>query len=114
MSESPLPTIKVLLVEDDTRLAQLTSRYLETHGVLVTIASDGIEGQAEEFRRQYDCIVLDLMLPGRDVPIVMVTARGEEADRSRARRRCHAHVLARAGHDRAARRALVGPGGVTT
>ena len=88
------PTIKVLLVEDDTRLAQLTARYLESHGVVVTIAHDGIEGQAEALRRQYDCLVLDLMLPGRDgleitrelrartdVPIVMVTARGEEADR---------------------------------
>ena len=87
-------TIKVLLVEDDTRLAQLTARYLETHGVIVTIASDGAEGQAEALRRQYDCVVLDLMLPGRDgievcrqlrgrsdVPILMVTARGEEADR---------------------------------
>jgi two-component system OmpR family response regulator len=93
-AETPQPTIKVLLVEDDTRLAQLTARYLESHGVLVTVASDGIEGQAEALRRQYDCIVLDLMLPGRDgldvtrelrsrtdVPIVMVTARVEEADR---------------------------------
>ncbi len=94
MSEAPQGTIKVLLVEDDTRLAQLTARYLENHGVVVTIAADGNEGQAEALRRQYDCIVLDLMLPGRDgieitrelrtrtdVPILMVTARGEEADR---------------------------------
>jgi DNA-binding response OmpR family regulator len=93
-ASSQQPTIKVLLVEDDERLAQLTARYLETHGVLVTIARDGLEGQAEALRRQYDCVVLDLMLPGRDgievtrelrartdVPIVMVTARGEEADR---------------------------------
>ncbi len=93
MSENLL-SIKVLLVEDDARLAQLTARYLEGHGVLVTSAGDGIEGQAEALRRQYDCIVLDLMLPGRDgievcrelrtridVPIIMVTARGEEADR---------------------------------
>ena len=88
------PTIKVLLVEDDERLAQLTARYLESHGVVVTVAKDGIEGQTEALRRQYDCLVLDLMLPGRDgievtrqlrartdVPILMVTARGEEADR---------------------------------
>jgi two-component system, OmpR family, response regulator len=86
--------IKVLLVEDDARLAQLTARYLETHEVLVTVASTGPEGQAEALRRQYDCVVLDLMLPGRDgievcrqlrartdVPIVMVTARGAESDR---------------------------------
>jgi len=91
---APAQTIKVLLVEDDARLAQLTARYLETHGVIVTISADGVEGQAEALRRQYDCVVLDLMLPGRDgievcrqlrgrsdVPIVMVTARGEEADR---------------------------------
>jgi two-component system, OmpR family, response regulator len=89
-----MASIKVLLVEDDERLAQLTARYLESHGVLVTIATSGIEGQAEALRRQYDCIVLDVMLPGRDgievtrelrgrtdVPIVMVTARTEEADR---------------------------------
>ena len=94
VTEPSLPSIKVLLVEDDARLAQLTARYLESHGVLVTIAADGVEGQAEALRRQYDCIVLDLMLPGRDgievtrqlrarpdVPIVMVTARGEAADR---------------------------------
>jgi two-component system, OmpR family, response regulator len=94
VTEPILPSIKVLLVEDDARLAQLTARYLESHGVLVTIAGDGVEGQAEALRRQYDCIVLDLMLPGRDgievtrqlrartdVPILMVTARGEEVDR---------------------------------
>ena len=93
MSEASA-TIKVLLVEDDARLAQLTVRYLEGHGVVVTHASDGVEGQAEALRRQYDCVVLDIMLPGRDgievcrqlrsridVPIIMVTARGEESDR---------------------------------
>jgi two-component system, OmpR family, response regulator len=90
----PLSSIKVLLVEDDERLAQLTARYLESHGLVVTLAATGPEGQAEALRRQYDCVVLDLMLPGRDgievtralrartdVPIVMVTARTEEADR---------------------------------
>jgi DNA-binding response OmpR family regulator len=94
VSDAQVATIKVLLVEDDERLAQLTGRYLESHNVVVTIAHDGIEGQAEALRRQYDCVVLDLMLPGKDgievcrelrartdVPILMVTARGEEADR---------------------------------
>jgi two-component system OmpR family response regulator len=94
VSEAALPSIKILLVEDDARLAQLTARYLESHGLLVTTSADGIEGQGEALRRQYDCVVLDLMLPGRDgievcrqlrqrvdVPIIMVTARGEESDR---------------------------------
>src|ERR1041384_7117209 len=94
VTETPMASIKVLLVEDDERLAQLTARYLESHGALVTIAPPGPGGQAEALRRQYDCIVLDVMLPGRDgievtrelrartdVPIVMVTAHTEEADR---------------------------------
>jgi two-component system OmpR family response regulator len=94
VTDTPMSSIKVLLVEDDERLAQLTARYLESHGVLVTIAATGTEGQLEALRRQYDCIVLDVMLPGRDgievtrelrartdVPILMVTARTEEADR---------------------------------
>ncbi|HEX8822526.1 MAG TPA: response regulator transcription factor [Archangium sp.] len=87
-------TIQVLLVEDDERLARLTSRYLQEHGVLVTVARTGPEGLAEAHRHAYDIILLDLMLPGRDgmevcrelrsrsdVPIIMVTARGEEVDR---------------------------------
>jgi DNA-binding response OmpR family regulator len=87
-------TIQVLLVEDDERLARLTSRYLQEHGILVTTARTGPEGLAEASRHAYDVILLDLMLPGRDgmevcrelrmrsdIPIIMVTARGEEADR---------------------------------
>ena len=86
--------VKVLLVEDDARLAQLTARYLQGHGAVVTVASDGNEGQAEALRRAYDCVVLDLMLPGKDgievcrslraridTPIIMLTARAEESDR---------------------------------
>lgn len=87
-------TIQVLLVEDDERLARLTSRYLQEHGIIVTVARTGPEGLAEATRHTYDVLLLDLMLPGRDgmevcrelrtrsdVPIIMVTARGEEADR---------------------------------
>ncbi|SET80734.1 response regulator transcription factor [Stigmatella erecta] len=87
-------TIQVLLVEDDERLARLTSRYLQEHGLIITIARTGPEGLTEAGRHAYDVILLDLMLPGRDglevcrelrtrsdVPIIMVTARGEEIDR---------------------------------
>jgi DNA-binding response OmpR family regulator len=86
--------IRVLLVEDDQRLARLTARYLEGHGLVVTLAFDGNQGLAEALRNAYDVVLLDLMLPGRDgievcrelrarkdVPVIMVTARGEEADR---------------------------------
>lgn len=85
---------RILLVEDDERLAALTARYLETHGHAVTIVGDGREGLAEALRGQHDVIVLDLMLPRLSgleicrelrartaVPIIMVTALGEEADR---------------------------------
>ncbi len=87
-------TIQVLLVEDDERLARLTSRYLQEHGVIVTVAHSGTDALAEASRHVFDVVLLDLMLPGRDglevcrelrgrtdVPIIMVTARGEEADR---------------------------------
>jgi two-component system, OmpR family, response regulator len=85
---------RILLVEDDERLAALTARYLENHGHAVTIVADGREGLAEALRGRHDVIVLDLMLPRLSgleicrelrtrtaVPIIMVTALGEEADR---------------------------------
>src|SRR5512137_3200057 len=84
----------VLLVEDDLRLASLTREYLEGHGVAVVHVSDGRRGQEEALSGRYDAVLLDLMLPGRDglevcreirarsdVPILVLTARGEEADR---------------------------------
>jgi two-component system, OmpR family, response regulator len=87
-------TVQVLLVEDDERLARLTARYLQEHGLVVTVARTGTEALTEASRHGYDVILLDLMLPGRDglevcrdlrtrsdVPIIMVTARGEEIDR---------------------------------
>src|SRR4051812_1039727 len=90
-SEAP---IQALLVEDDERLAELTAKYLESHGVSVRIAGTGPDGLASALRSPPDVVLLDLMLPGvdglevcrslrerTDVPIIMVTARGEEADR---------------------------------
>jgi len=86
--------IKVLYVEDDQRLATLTVRYLEGSGLHVTWVTTGPQAIAEVARRQFDVILLDLMLPGRDgmdvcrelrtrvdVPIIMVTARKDEVDR---------------------------------
>ncbi len=86
--------LSVLYIEDDERLARLTARYLETHGVRVTVAPDGPAGIREALQLRPDVILLDLMLPGVDglevcrrlreridTPIVMVTAHGEESDR---------------------------------
>jgi DNA-binding response OmpR family regulator len=86
--------IRVLLVEDDERLARLTTQYLEHQGVIVTCASDGDRGLAEAASGTFDVVLLDVMLPGLDgiavcrklrarydVPIIMLTARTEEADR---------------------------------
>ena len=86
--------IHVLLVEDDDRLAALTAGYLESHGLAVTRVSDGSAALAAVERAAFDAVILDLMLPGRSgleicrdlrrryhVPIIMVTARTEEADR---------------------------------
>jgi len=92
MSDEAL--IHLLLVEDDQRLAELTGEYLQRHGVVVDFAGDGDRGLARALRHRYDVILLDVMLPGlsgidvcqrirerSDVPIIMITARGEEADR---------------------------------
>jgi DNA-binding response OmpR family regulator len=83
-----------LYVEDDARLAKFTIDYLEQHQVSVTHVGDGEAAMAESVRRRFDVVLLDLMLPGQsglsvcrairersDVPILMVTARVEEADR---------------------------------
>jgi two-component system OmpR family response regulator len=89
-----IENIQVLLIEDDRKLAQLTARYLETHGLTVTTAEDGEKGLGAFVRGVFDIVLLDVMLPGidgvevcrqirarSDVPVVMLTARGEEADR---------------------------------
>ena len=89
-----MEAISVVYVEDDERLARLTRRYLESHGVTVSVASDGRDGVARVVRERPDVVLLDLMLPGMDglevcrelrrrvdTPIIMVTARVEEADR---------------------------------
>lgn len=86
--------IRVVLIEDDERLARLTARYLESHGLSVFWVSDGREGLEEATRSRPDIVLLDLQLPGLDglsvcrelrartsVPILMISARDEEADR---------------------------------
>jgi two-component system, OmpR family, response regulator len=86
--------LRVLLIEDDARLAAFTREFLEANGVTSVHAADGLVGEQELVRSPFDCVVLDVMLPLRDgfevcrrlrarsdVPIIMTTARTTEADR---------------------------------
>jgi two-component system OmpR family response regulator len=86
--------IRVVYVEDDERLARLTTQYLESHQIEVHLVTRGDRATSEVLRLRPDVVLLDLMLPGTDglevcrqlrarcdVPIIMVTARTEEPDR---------------------------------
>jgi two-component system OmpR family response regulator len=87
--------LRALLIDDDRRLAELLVTYFAPHGVEITHAPDGRAGLAQlEQQGGYDVILLDLTMPGMDglevcrkirenstVPIVMLTARGDETDR---------------------------------
>ncbi|MGC9333439.1 MAG: response regulator [Anaerolineae bacterium] len=84
----------ILVVDDEARIVKLVRDYLERAGFTVLVAHDGETALAVARREQPDLIVLDLMLPAMDgldvcrhlrrvsgVPIIMLTARVEEADR---------------------------------
>jgi DNA-binding response OmpR family regulator len=84
----------VLVVEDDPTVSEVVTRYLEREGFSVTTTADGLEALRMAEHKMPDLVVLDLMLPGIDghevfrrlrlkseVPVVMLTARIEEADR---------------------------------
>ena len=85
---------KILVVEDETKIARLVRDYLEHAGFEAEVVGDGDAALASTRRSRPDLVVLDLGLPGRDgldvarvlrrtstVPIVMLTARGDEIDR---------------------------------
>jgi DNA-binding response OmpR family regulator len=84
----------ILVVDDEPGVVRLARDYLERAGYRVLIAGDGVNALAAARREVPDLIVLDLMLPGMDgldvcrairresdVPVIMLTARVEEADR---------------------------------
>lgn len=86
---------RILVVDDDARLRDLLARYLGENGFRVRSAQDAASMAIERRREPVDLLVLDLMLPGEDglsicrrlradneqLPIIMLTARGEEVDR---------------------------------
>jgi DNA-binding response OmpR family regulator len=87
--------MRALLVDDDRELARLLSEYLATHGVSLDHVEDGPLALARlDASDAYDIVLLDVMLPGidgfevcrrvrakSDVPVLMLTARGEDTDR---------------------------------
>ena len=87
--------MKILVVDDDPRLRDLLNRYLTEQGFSVRAVADATEMNRQLARERYDLMVLDLMLPGEDglsicrrlrggnenMPIIMLTAKGDEVDR---------------------------------
>ena len=85
----------ILVVDDDREIRDLLARFLAKHGLRVSTAKDGAEMERALADAAIDLVVLDLMMPGEDglsltrrlrgqgmaVPIVMLTAMGEETDR---------------------------------
>jgi DNA-binding response OmpR family regulator len=85
---------RVLLIDDDSRMYELLAQYLGQNGITVTHAPDGGRGLAALEASTYDAVLLDVMMPGLDglevcrrirarstLPIIMLTARGDETDR---------------------------------
>ncbi|MCJ2181921.1 response regulator transcription factor [Novosphingobium sp. 1949] len=85
---------RILLIDDDVDLAALLGEYLESEGFRVDSVHTGAEGIARALEDVHDVVVLDIMLPGisgievlrqlreeSDVPVLMLTARGDEIDR---------------------------------
>lgn len=86
---------KILVVDDDPRLRDLLRRYLGDNGFTVYVADNAQSMNRLWLRERFDCLILDLMMPGEDglsvlrrlrgandpTPIIMLTAKGEDVDR---------------------------------
>ena len=86
-----------LLIDDDARLGELVKEYLGKHEIAVTVAADGERGLAALGHGRFDVVLLDVMLPGADgfevcrrlratpelttLPVIMLTARGDDVDK---------------------------------
>jgi DNA-binding response OmpR family regulator len=88
------PTPRLLLVDDDAQLAAMLHEFMELHGFSVVVVGDGESALDQLAEIQPDLVILDVMLPGmngfdvleklrqtHDLPVIMLTARGEEPDR---------------------------------
>jgi len=89
--------MRILLVEDEAKISDFVERGLSAEGYSVTVADDGLKGEAEALTGEFDLILLDVLLPGRDgfeilgairerkvtTPVIMLTALGETEDKIR-------------------------------
>lgn len=90
------PPDHILIVDDDAGIRELAAEYLQRQGLQVSVAADGRQMREVLATQRIDLLVLDLMLPGTDgialcrelrspgtppLPIIMLTARSDEADR---------------------------------
>ena len=86
--------IRALLIEDDRKLAALLAEFLGQNGVETVLAQDGGQALSALASQRFDILLVDLMLPGMDgltltrkirehsnTPLIMVTARGDDADK---------------------------------
>jgi two-component system response regulator ResD len=86
--------LNILVVDDEERIRRLLKMYLEREGYQTEEADDGIEALEKAMNKDYDLILLDVMMPGKDgievckelrefkaTPIIMLTAKGEEVNR---------------------------------
>ncbi len=94
MLDAPPVTLRVLIIEDDPNVSEVVARYLAREGYHVETVADGALGLARAIDDPPDLVVLDLMLPSltglevcrrlravAPVPVIMLTALGDEADR---------------------------------
>ena len=92
--DDPYLVRHLLVVDDDRRIRELLQKYLIEHGYHVTTASDAQEARKRMTRFDFDLLIVDIMMPGEDgltltkqlrtktdVPILVLTARGEPEDR---------------------------------
>ena len=88
------PTTRLLIVDDDPGIRELTAGFLAMHGYLVDVAEDGVTMRAALAQQDYALVVLDVMMPGEDglsilrsldravaPPVIIVSVIGEEVDR---------------------------------
>src|SRR5580700_12025671 len=91
---SERPATRILVVDDDAELCELVAEYLVPEGFRIDSVYDGVQGLERGLSGEYSLIILDVMLPGIQgfevlrqirtksrLPVIMLTARGEDVDR---------------------------------